>query len=119
MKKALQSMSRGSNRPWRAQKAPACGFGENDRRLGSHHGWDAGHQFLGYDQLEVEDARIVKYRSVSNRQGNTRSSDRTPSIRKEGQVGDTGFLSTAGRIIRVEDTVRENDLIIHVARADA
>ncbi len=75
--------------------------------------------FLGYDELEVDDVRIIKYRSVSNRQGDFFQVvlDRTPFYPEGGgQVGDTGLLVSADGMIRVVDTVRENDLIIHLTR---
>ncbi len=75
--------------------------------------------FVGYDELEVDDVRIVKYRSVSNRQGDFFQVvlDRTPFYPEGGgQVGDTGLLVSDEGMIRVEDTLRENDLIIHMTR---
>lgn len=75
--------------------------------------------FVGYDELEVEDVRILKYRSVSDRQGDYFQVvlDRTPFYPEGGgQVGDTGLLVGHEGMIRVEDTIRENDLIIHLTR---
>lgn len=76
-------------------------------------------EFLGYDLLELEDTRMVKFRHVEDRNGAFYQIvlDRTPFYAEGGgQVGDTGILVAADGIIRVENTVRENDLIIHIAR---
>lgn len=76
--------------------------------------------FLGYDTLEVPEVRIIKYREVEDRKGRFFQVvlDRTPFYPEGGgQVGDTGLLSGPGGVIRVEDTQKENDLIIHLTRS--
>jgi len=75
-------------------------------------------EFVGYDKLQIEDARLIKYREViqKNRKQVQIVLDRTPFYAEGGgQIGDSGILDFGGEKIKVLDTVRENDLIIHIA----
>lgn len=71
--------------------------------------------FVGYDQQEVT-ARIVKYRTVKTH-GKQRYQvvlDQTPFYPEGGgQVGDTGSLVAVGETIVVQDTQKEEGLIVH------
>ncbi len=72
--------------------------------------------FLGYDQLEVERAQIVKYRITQqkNKELIHLVLDRTPFYPEGGgQVGDRGKLISDSEEITVLDTFRENELIVH------
>ena len=74
-------------------------------------------EFVGYDQLELRDARVIKYRTVviKNEEQYHVVLDKTPFYPEGGgQVGDAGYLQFAGETIRVLDTKKENDLVIHV-----
>ncbi|WP_128543703.1 alanine--tRNA ligase [Larkinella soli] len=78
-------------------------------------------EFLGYDQLEAE-GRISKYRKVQNKQGTQYQIvlDRTPFYAESGgQIGDTGVLlvhlGDEEVLVRIADTRKENDLIIHIS----
>jgi alanyl-tRNA synthetase len=72
-------------------------------------------EFVGYTELAAN-AHIIKYREVKEK-NKTRYQlvlDRTPFYAESGgQVGDTGYLSDGSEKIRVVDTKKENDLIIH------
>ncbi len=72
--------------------------------------------FVGYDQLDVDDARVVKYRTVQAK-GQPQYHvvlNKTPFYPEGGgQVGDTGWLYFGEEKVRVVDTKKENDLIIH------
>ena len=72
--------------------------------------------FVGYDQLEVPDAQVMKHRTVMVK-GKPQYHivlNRTPFYPEGGgQVGDTGWLDFDGEKIQVLDTKKENDLIIH------
>jgi len=78
---------------------------------------EANVQFLGYDQLELRDSHVVKYRTVQLK-GQPQYHlvlNRTPFYPEGGgQVGDTGWLEFSAEKIRVLDTKKENDLIMHV-----
>lgn len=82
------------------------------------HGNDEDPEFVGYDQLTVESARILRYRTIRRKDKEIYHVvlDRTPFYAESGgQVGDTGMLEfKTGDKIKVLDTIRENDLIIHV-----
>ncbi|MES2386960.1 MAG: alanine--tRNA ligase [Bacteroidota bacterium] len=77
--------------------------------------------FTGYDDTEAE-ATITRFRKVSAK-GKTQYQlvlNRTPFYAESGgQLGDTGFITaeTNGekRSIRISDTKKENDLIIHIS----
>lgn len=72
--------------------------------------------FVGYDRSSVPAAHIVKHRTIEQkgRQQYQVVLDETPFYPEGGgQVGDTGYLEIAGERIRVLDTYRENDLIVH------
>ena len=75
--------------------------------------------FLGYDCLELEDVRLLKQRTVKqkNRTMFQLVFDRTPFYAEMGgQVGDTGtIVSGSGEEIRILNTVKENNLTIHLA----
>lgn len=72
--------------------------------------------FVGYDQYEVTDARILRYRKIETK-GKTQIQvvlDKTPFYPEGGgQVGDIGLLILPQEKIKVVDTFKENDLIIH------
>ena len=73
-------------------------------------------KFVGYDDLNVP-TRVVKYRKVKAK-GKEQYQvvlETTPFYAESGgQVGDTGTLSFGTERIRVQDTKKENDLIIHL-----
>lgn len=76
-------------------------------------------EFVGYDQLVVENAGLIKYRTV-----NTGKEDqyqivlqKTPFYAESGgQVGDKGLLWFGEEKVPVIDTVKENELIIHLVK---
>ncbi|MDZ7879254.1 MAG: alanine--tRNA ligase [Saprospiraceae bacterium] len=76
--------------------------------------------FVGYDQLKVENAKVLKYRAVTDKKGLQYQIvlNRTPFYAESGgQVGDTGAMYFDGEKIAVLDTKKENDLIIHIVSA--
>jgi len=76
-------------------------------------------EFLGYDTLAVNDAKVVKYRTVmvKDKPQYQLVLDKTPFYAEGGgQVGDKGTLEINGETIPVYDTKKENDLIIHFVK---
>ena len=75
--------------------------------------------FEGYDTLRVEGARLLKQRTVKqkNKEYFQLVFDRTPFYAEMGgQVGDTGFIEGEnGERIQILNTVKENNLTIHLA----
>ena len=75
--------------------------------------------FEGYDVLKVEGARLLKQRTVKqkNKELFQLVFDRTPFYAEMGgQVGDTGYVQSAGgEKIAILNTVKENNLTIHLA----
>jgi len=72
-------------------------------------------EFLGYDALEA-DVEIVKYRKVKakGQEYFELVLNQTPFYAESGgQVGDRGYLECGGQRVMVEDTYKENDLVIH------
>jgi len=76
---------------------------------------DAPNVFVGYDQDEAT-AHLLRYRKV-DKKGKTEYQlvfDQTPFYAESGgQIGDTGYLESDLEKLRVIDTKKENDLIIH------
>ena len=74
--------------------------------------------FVGYDQLQLSGANLTKYRELSSK-GKTQFHlvlNQTPFYPEGGgQVGDSGNLTFGEETINIKDTVKENDLIIHLA----
>jgi alanyl-tRNA synthetase len=72
-------------------------------------------QFVGYNNLESK-SKVIKYRKVTAK-GKEQFQlvlNTTPFYAESGgQVGDTGILQFGNEIIRVTNTKKENDLIIH------
>ncbi len=74
-------------------------------------------EFVGYDQLTVDNAKVLKYRAVTDKKGLQYQIilNRTPFYAESGgQVGDTGAMYFDGERIAVLNTKKENDLIIHI-----
>ena len=74
--------------------------------------------FVGYDTLTTE-AQIVRYRQLKekNKTYYQLVLDRTPFYPEGGgQVGDTGYLEADGQKVKITDTKKENELIIHYAK---
>ncbi|SHJ52300.1 alanyl-tRNA synthetase [Hymenobacter daecheongensis DSM 21074] len=71
--------------------------------------------FVGYD-LDEAPAKILRYRKTTAK-GKTEYQvvlDQTPFYAESGgQIGDTGYLTSPLSKVRVLDTKKENDLIVH------
>lgn len=71
--------------------------------------------FLGYEELECN-TRIIKYREekIKNKTRYQLVFGSTPFYAESGgQVGDTGIMVSGSEKVRITDTQKENDLIIH------
>lgn len=75
-------------------------------------------EFVGYDSLESK-VELVRFREVEQK-GKKKYHlvfDRTPFYPEGGgQVGDTGFLESDGKKLGIENTFRENNLVVHVSK---
>lgn len=98
----------------RARNATANEFGD---WIEFHHCDSV--EFLGYDFTEIDGARLTRHRTVKqkNKEMIQLVFDRTPFYGEMGgQVGDTGYIeSEDGERIKILDTVKENNLTIHIA----
>jgi alanyl-tRNA synthetase len=82
-----------------------------------HMVYDEPSRFVGYDQLVVPDSRMIKYRTVITKSGAQHQAVFTVTpfyAEGGGQVGDTGVIIQEGQEIKVLDTIKENDLFIHI-----
>lgn len=73
-------------------------------------------EFLGYDHLVVSGAKVLRHRAVEDKNGEHIQLvlDKTPFYAEGGgQVGDQGELHFGVQVIKVLDTKKENDLILH------
>jgi len=78
--------------------------------------------FLGYDKDEAK-VSVCRYKVLEREEGTSYLLilDVTPFYASSGgQVGDVGILTTAsGKTLRIDDTIKWNDLVIHRASTDA
>ena len=98
----------------RARNATANTFGD----WVEYHGGEEV-EFVGFDTAEVDGALLLKQRTVvqKNKEMLQLVFDRTPFYGEMGgEIGDTGFLEGEdGERIRILNTVKENNLTIHIA----
>ncbi|MDP1623899.1 MAG: alanine--tRNA ligase [Bacteroidales bacterium] len=75
-------------------------------------------EFVGYDHQKT-DAEIIRYRKVATKGEELFNIvlTRTPFYAESGgQVGDSGWLISGNEKIIITDTLKDNELIIHVAK---
>ncbi|MBL7825366.1 MAG: alanine--tRNA ligase, partial [Saprospiraceae bacterium] len=74
-------------------------------------------EFVGYDNLETENSYVTKYRTVKIKDQEQYQVvlNRTPFYPEGGgQVGDKGYVAFGDERVRVLDTKKENNLVIHI-----
>ena len=74
-------------------------------------------EFVGYDDLVVTDAKVLRFRTVTTKKAKRYEVvlNKTPFYAESGgQHGDKGWLTFGDERVKVVDTQKENDLIIHV-----
>ena len=77
-------------------------------------------EFVGYDHLSIDDAQVIKYRTVKVKKKNQFQIvlNKTPFYAESGgQHGDSGLMWFDDEKVPVLDTQKENDLIIHVVKS--
>ncbi|MEO1263173.1 MAG: alanine--tRNA ligase [Bacteroidota bacterium] len=74
-------------------------------------------EFVGYDDLVVSDAKVLRFRTVTTKKSKRYEVvlNKTPFYAESGgQHGDQGWLVFGEESVKVVDTQKENDLVIHV-----
>jgi len=77
-------------------------------------------KFVGYDQYEVDGVHILKYRIVKSKDKTEHQLilDTTPFYAEGGgQVGDTGIVQTPHETLRITNTKKEIDQVLHYVDA--
>jgi alanyl-tRNA synthetase len=78
-----------------------------------------GTQFTGYEKT-VDEVLITRYRTirVKGKESYQLVLDKTPFYAESGgQTGDSGILTSDSERIIITDTIKENNLIIHIAKS--
>lgn len=76
-------------------------------------------QFVGYDLNEIKGTHLLRWRSFDEKSQRYYQFvfDKTPFYPEGGgQVGDQGFAIFGGQVVDIIDTVKENELILHIAQ---